>query len=322
MKNIDHPLSNWIPYKLIETDKEAYFEWIYLADVNFAEPFFTDTIAKCNGHKFNSKQNKAVSTVENLIEWSQELESVELRSLVFHVSRCGSTMLSQCFAASAQNIMISEAPIIDQVLRSDYFGLDKKTALIKAVLNFLGQKRFPQQKHLIVKLDAWHIFNAGYFRSIFPEVPFGLLYRNPTEVLKSHQKMMGMHMVPNLIPPSVFGISSQEIEETSFRQYGALVLEKYFQGFLDFYETNQNAAILNYNDGMKNALEKFISFIDIEYSHEELEKMLERLKQHSKDKNTVFTGDLFKEETLQIDFSKLNILHEKLNNTLLEHLEH
>ncbi|RXM46764.1 sulfotransferase family protein [Flavobacterium sp. YO64] len=322
MKNIDHPLSNWIPYKLIENDNELFFEWIYLSDEKIIAPFFQETISKCKAYEFNSKRVKVVSTLENLIEWSQELESVPLKTLVFHVSRCGSTMLSQCLATSSENIMISEGPIIDQILRCPNLDLDKKTNLLKAVLQFLGQKRSPEQKYLIVKLDAWHIFNASYFRSVFPETPFGLLYRNPVEVLKSHQKMMGMHMVPNLIPPAVFGISFEEMEGTSFSQYGALVLEKYFQGFLDFYETDQNVTLLNYNEGMKNALEKLISFINIDYSHDELEKMWSRLKQHSKNKDVAFEGDLFKEEELSIDFSKLDFLHEKLNNTLLEHLEH
>ncbi|MCP2027619.1 hypothetical protein L1276_002779 [Flavobacterium sp. HSC-32F16] len=319
MENINHPLFNWIPYKLIEKDNEVYFEWLYLSDIKFAEPFFDETVSKCKSHEYNSKRIKAVSSVDNLIEWSQELESVELKSLVFHVSRCGSTMLSQCLATSSENIMISEGPIIDQILRSDNFGLEKKATLLKSVLKFLGQKRFHEQKNLILKLDAWHIFNAGYLRTVFPEIPFALLYRKPDEVLKSHQKLMGMHMVPNLIPPTVFGITNQEIEETNFQQYGALVLEKYFKGFLDFYETDRNTALLNYNEGMKNVIEKFISFIDVDYAQDELEKMFERLKKHSKNESVVFNGDSFKEEALPVDFTRLNILHKNLSNTLLEH---
>jgi len=317
MENLNHPLFNWIPYKLIEKDNEIYFEWIYLADIKYADPFFDESIAKCKSHAYNSKQFKVVSTVENLIEWSNELISVELKSLVFHVSRCGSTMLSQSLATSSENIMISEAPIIDQILRSDLFSLEKKSLLIKSVMQLLGQKRFPQQQHLIVKLDAWHIFKASYLRSIFPDIPFALLYRNPTEVLKSHQKMMGMHMVPNVLPSEIFGISVKEVHDLSFQQYGGLVLEKYFQGFLDFYKTDQNVVMLNYNDGMKAVIEKFIGFIKMDYSNDELEKIYDRLKRHSKNENAVFAGDEFKEETLQIDFSKLNILHEKLNNSLV-----
>lgn len=321
MENINHPLSNWIPYKLIEKDNEVYFEWIYLGDLKYAEPFFDETISKCRSHANNSKLFKVITTVENLLDWSNELIAVELKSLIFHVSRCGSTMLSQSLATSSENIMISEAPIIDEILRSENFDSDKKAALLKAVIAFLGQKRFPEQQHLIVKLDAWHIFNADYLRSIFTETPFALLYRNPVEVLKSHQKLTGMHMVPDLLPFEVFGISAEERNEISFHQYGALVLEKYFQAFLDFSERDKNVIKLNYNEGMKNVVQQFISFSNLDYADSELDKMYERLGTHSKNESTVFKGDSFKEDVLQIDFSKVNLLHEKLNNTLLEHLE-
>lgn len=319
MENTTHPLLHWIPYKLVEKDKNIYFEWVYLGDKKYVDPFFDETISKCKSHTYNSKPFKVVSTAKNLIEWSKELISVELKSLVFHVSRCGSTMLSQSLVTSSENIMISEAPIIDEILRSDNFGLDKKSTLMKSVLALLGQKRFPEQKNLIIKLDAWHIFSAGYLRSIFPKIPFALLYRNPIEILKSHQKMMGMHMVPNLLPSGIFGITVKEINEISFQQYGALVLEKYFQGFLEFYEGDQNVTILNFNEGMKNVVERFISFININYSSRELDKMYDRLKKYSKNGNTIFAGDLYIEEPLQIDFAKLNILHEKLNTNLLEY---
>lgn len=317
MKNSNHPVFNWIPVNLIEKDNEIYFEWIYLGDLKYADPFFDETIAKCKSHAYNSKPFKVVSTVENLIEWSGELISVELKSLVFHVSRCGSTMLSQSLASSPENIMVSEAPIIDQILRSEFFSIDKKSLLIKSVIKLLGQERFQEQQHLIIKLDAWHIFKASYLRSIFPEIPFALLYRNPIEVLKSHQKMMGMHMVPNLLPSIIFGISAKEINEISFEQYGGLVVEKYFQGFLDFYKRDQNVVMLNYNEGMKTVIEKFIAFVRVDYAHDELEKMYDRLKRHSKNENAVFAGDQFKEEALQIDFSRLDVLHKKLNNILV-----
>lgn len=313
MENINHPLLNWIPYKLIEKDNEVYFEWIYLEDKKFSDPFFEETMAICRSHFYNSTGFKAVSTTENLIDWSQQLNSVPLNSLVFHVSRCGSTMLSQSLVTSSENIVISEAPLIDQILRTDLFNEVEKRTLIKAVLKLLGQKRFPEQKYFIIKLDAWHIFKASYLRSVFPEIPFALLYRDPKEVLKSHQKMFGMHMVPHVLPSAVFGITEKEISEISIQQYGALVLEKYFQGFLDFYKEDQNTIILNYNDGMKQVIERFISFIEIKYSVNELDKMYARLNNHSKNENNVFTGDVYKSEALEIDLTKVNILHEKLS---------
>jgi len=318
MENLNHELSNWIPYKLIEKNSQVYFEWIYLSDLKFAEPFFDETISKCKSHSYNSKPFKVMTTAENLIDWAKDLFYVELKSLIFHVSRCGSTMLSQSLATSSENIMISEAPIIDEILRNNNLALNQKAALLKAVIAFLGQKRFSNQRHLIIKLDAWHIFNADFLRSVFSNIPFALLYRNPVEVLKSHQKLTGMHMVPNLLPFTIFGISAEEINEISFHQYRALVLEKYFQGFLEFYKTDNNIIKLNYNEGMKNVVQKFISFINIYYVDNELDKMYGRLEKHSKNESNVFKGDSFEEESLQVDFTQVTLLHEKLNNSFIE----
>ncbi|MBE8727072.1 sulfotransferase family protein [Flavobacterium hungaricum] len=320
MENSQQPLVNWIPNKLVEKDNGIYVEWVYLSDLKFAEPFFDETIAKCRSHAYNSKSFKVLSTIENTIDWSQEMVSVELKSLIFHISRCGSTMLSQSLATSSENIMISEAPIIDQILRNEIFGTETKTALLKAVLRFFGQKRFPKQKHLILKLDAWNIFEIDYLRSIFPNIPFALLYRNPGEVLRSHQKMAGMHMVPNLIPPAVFGITPNEIDQIDSKQYRALVLEKYFQGFLDFHQTDKNVIILNYNEGMKSVVEQFVSFIKVDYSKDEMDKMLERLKKHSKNESSVFMGDSYKDDVLIVNHKKADLLHQKLNENFSRQL--
>lgn len=320
MENSDHPLLNWIPYKLVETDDDVYFEWIYLGDKRYLDPFFDETLMKCKGHYNNSTRYKVVSSVENLIEWSTELVSVELKSLLFHVSRCGSTMMSQSLAISPQNIVVSEAPILDQIIRSTIFDLEKKRYLIKSVLLLLGQKRFSEEKNLIVKLDSWHIFQADYLRSIFPDLPFVLLYRNPSEVLKSHAKLRGTHMVPNLIPAAFFGISDQEIQTISIQQYGAVVLEKYFQAYLDFYKLDKNVSMYNYKDGMKSVLERFLSFIDADYFVEEVDQMCERLTRHSKDGDVVFKGDSFANDILEIDLTKANALYGKLDSSITEYL--
>ncbi|WP_166925456.1 sulfotransferase family protein [Flavobacterium poyangense] len=316
MENSDHPLLHWIPNKLIEKEDGVYFEWIYLNDTRYLDPFFDETLVKCVGHAPNLKRFKVVSSVQNLIDWSAQLVSAELKALVFHVSRCGSTMLAQSLAVSPQNIVIAEAPIIDAIVRSEAFDLDKKRILIKAVITLLGQKRFPEEKNLVVKLDSWHIFEANELRTIFPELPFILLYRNPSEVLKSHSKRNGMHMVPNLLPSKIFGITDKQLEELSFQQYGAVVLEKYFQAYADFQETDQNVSVYNYKEGMRDILEKVMDIIDADYYIEEVDQMYERLKKHSKNKTSTFTGDSFVSENLMIDIAKVNRLYEKLDEKL------
>jgi hypothetical protein len=48
--------------------------------------------------------------------------------------------------------------------------------------------------------------------------------------------------------------------------------------------------------------------------------MYDRLQKHSKNENDIFAGDFFKEEPLQLNFSRLVILHAKLNSIFIRHL--
>ncbi|TDW48565.1 hypothetical protein EV144_10374 [Flavobacterium sp. 270] len=320
MENIDHPLLHWIPYKLINKDGELYFEWIYLGEQRYLDPFFEDSIVKCKSHPYNSKMLKVVSTVENLIDWSAQLASTNLKAFVFHISRCGSTMLAQSLAVSPQNVVVAEAPIIDEILRSQAFDLEKKRILIKAIIALLGQKRFPEEKEMIIKLDSWHIFEAAELRILFPNLPFVLLYRNPVEVLKSHSKLKGMHMVSGILPASIFGIKEEENQNSNVHQYGVLVLEKYFEAYLKLDAKEQNISIFNYNEGMKSILERFINLVDSDYYIEEIDLMYERLKTHSKNEKSAFTGDSFTNLDQAIDVTKVVDLYEKLDLKILGEL--
>lgn len=317
MENSNHPLLHWIPFKLIEKEGEVFFEWIYLGDKRYLDPFFEDTMTKCKSHPNNSNRYKVVSSVDNLIDWAAQLASAELKAFVFHISRCGSTMLAQSLAVSPQNIVVAEAPIFDAILRSEAFDPDKKRVLLKAVIALLGQKRFPEEKYLIIKLDSWHIFQADELRSLFPELPFVLLYRNPIEVLNSHAKLKGMHMVPHVLPLTVFGLDNEDIKEATLQQYGVMVLEKYFETYFKVREKDQNISIFNYNDGMKSILERFLFVVDSEYNNEESDKMYERLNKHSKNENNVFSGDSFSNESVTADLTKVNDLYEKLNEKVI-----
>lgn len=310
MKNQQHPLYNWVPYKLLENDGQLIFEWIYLGDKKYTEPFFEETISKCRSLPYNSKRYKVLSSADLLIEWALQIEFADLKALIFHVSRCGSTMMSQLLTIPDRNIVLSEAPLIDQILRSEIIGPSEKDTLLKSVLKLLGQKRFAEQTDLIIKLDSWHIFQADWLRTSFPDLPFLILFRTPEEVLKSHAQLRGMHMVPHVIPHHTFGITAVEIQQLSFEQYGVKVQEQYLQAILAFVQKDSHVSVCDYKDGMLHALHTFNAMLKINYTEIETEKAQTRLGTHSKNPEQSFNGD--KDITVRLDISRANELYEKL----------
>jgi hypothetical protein len=71
---------------------------------------------------------------------------------------------------------------------------------------------------------------------------------------------------------------------------------------------------------MRDVVERFISFINVQYSNNELNQIYDRLKKHSKNEANIFNGDSYKDDVLLADLSKAFLLHEKLNNCFVEDL--
>jgi hypothetical protein len=287
---MNHSLHNWIPYRLHLKD-EALVEWLYIKDKKFEEPFFDETIVTCKSFDQNSKDFRSASSIDWLSEAVKSIEHIAPTAFIFHVSRCGSTLLSQLLSINDEHIVLSEVPLFDEILRT-YKG-DAGSAL-QASVKLMGQARTGKEKHLFIKLDSWHIFYWRIIRKLYPNVPFILLYRSPAEVIRSHSKLRGMHMVPGLIEPSLFGFHENEIHGIPFDEYSAKVLTRFYSAFSEVIENDKHALAVDYEEGMMNIMQKLAHHADITFSSSSLQAMEERSKYHSK-----HPGQVFSEPVLQ-----------------------
>lgn len=184
--------------------------------------------------------------MEELVEWSVTSPGLPPTAFIFHVSRCGSTLVSQLAAALPGTVVISEAPPIDDVLRAGVPD-DERVAWLRAVISALGQPRRGSERHFFVKLDAWHALEMPIIRRAFPDVPFLFVYRDPAEVIASHMRQPGMHMVPGLIDPSILGFDLQTALRIGREQYCARVLGLIYSAGLDF-SRREGALLMNYTE--------------------------------------------------------------------------
>ncbi len=284
-------LMNWMPYKLIKRNQEYFFEWIFLGENRFKEPFFEETISKCRSLRENSKGLKVISHAQAVLEWSQQLNSVKPLAFIFHVSRCGSTMLSQALTESERNIVVPEIPVLDEILRDPDMPEDLRMQLFMTVLKFLGQIRFPNQQHLILKMDSWHLMYLEQLRSYFPKLPFVILTREPEAVLKSHKRNRGMHMVPNLLPANMFGTTQDLPAPEKLDDYAAWVLKKYYLAIDQFRQTDKNMVVCDYKQGFEQIIKQYLEITNEHFNAEESKKINARLKKHSKNPEKTFSGD-------------------------------
>jgi len=220
-------LKGYIPYKISRLDNTYMVDWCRLGENRFTEPFFEQTIGRCLSHP--DQRSLLARTPLALIEdYPKHLSGLYPSGFIFHMSRCGSTLVSRMLASLPKTVVISEAPPIDVVLRLRYqdprLTEEERVLLIQQLIQALCQKRTGLETCSVIKFDAWSISELPMIERAFPGVPWIFIYRDPVEVLVSHFRKRGMHMVPGLLEPALFGMEPDEIHEMPHEEYCARVL--------------------------------------------------------------------------------------------------
>ncbi len=291
------PLHNWIPYQIAKIENEyLQCKWLNTFNLPYLDPFFDETISKCRYADPNIGKYSSVSDITVLEQWAAGLNCLTPDVIIFHVSRCGSTMVSQLMGLNPANISLAEVPFFDDILRLPYRNkdLDKSSAiaLLNAAFKFYGQKRTGKESQLIIKTDSWHISFYEDLRGVYPDVPFVFLYRSPNEVLSSHKKRHGMQTVPGLLDAELFGLNTADVTGMSAELYSIKVLEFYFKRYLQIKEEDNKAIFLDYKQGIMQIIKRIITFADLDVGSNELSLMEERSRYHSKYPDMKFAEEL------------------------------
>jgi hypothetical protein len=248
--------------------------WRYLGDKRFEEPFFHDTLR-------NLPADERYTTWTPWERLSDEGD-IAPTAFIFHVSRCGSTLLTQLLATERSCIALSEPPVIDSCLRQE--GGCSESAMRKTVAA-LGQQRSPTERHLFIKLDSWHIGSLPLFRRVFPQTPFLFLYREPAEVLASHRRLRGRQMVPDLVEQSMVG--GAVLEGGDIEGYGARVLEHFYASAVKWAD---ELLLIDYRQLPQVAWTELAEWLSLSQDTRAIAAMQARATLHSKT-SARFTGD-------------------------------
>ncbi|MGJ1433660.1 hypothetical protein ACR79M_18390 [Sphingobacterium spiritivorum] len=286
-------LYNWIPYSLKWEENEWKVLWLDLADHIIQESFFDETILNQRIYMRNRSKYQPQSAVEYILKLADELENIAPTAFVFHVSRCGSTLLSQCLATDHSNVVIPEAPILDEILRIEEFDftlLPLKEQLFKAVVKLMGQKRLAFQTKYFIKLDSWHIHFYDLLRSWYPDVPFYFLTREPEAIIASQKKRRGIHCIPGYINEKLLKVPVHPGHFENFDSFTADVLQQFYFGISTIKNTDHPLNYYyDYGWGVSEMIADFNEAIGNTLG--DLEGMRSRLMHHSKYPEQVFQAE-------------------------------
>lgn len=284
---------DWIPCRFFWQAGQPIVDWCYLDRRRFTDSFFEATLQKCMRLPFNMLFRRQ-TPVETLLEWQAARPGIPPTGFVFHMSRCGSTLVAQTLAALSQNIVLSEARPIDDVLnasrRSPTVTTAQRIEWLRAMVSVLGQKRHHDEHHLFIKFDCWHTQELPLLRAAFPETPWVFLYREPHEVMVSQMTSRGSHLVPNVVDCVRFGIDQSIALQLSPEEYSARVLAAILEAAIE-HQSVPGGMLVNYTQLPQATTTSISNHFGVTWSADELEQMRNVTQFDAKNPSMNFTDD-------------------------------
>lgn len=269
----DHGFDGWVPVRAWPEAGQWRVRCMRVDKITYAGGFFEQIIAHARGEL----REGAVWRDAPLDELSAAENTVSPSGFIFHMSRCGSTLLARLLAALTGATLISEAPPIDAVLRAhlgDAAVSDaQRIRWLRAIVGAIATSSAGNGP-LFIKFDAWSTLELPLIHRAFPQVPWVFLCREPLEVLRSHAAAPGSHMVPGVLGPLVFGWSAQTAPG-SLDEYGAAVLTRICEAAADARASCGRGCVIDYRELPDAAWNRLATFFGLHLSPDELGRMRE-----------------------------------------------
>lgn len=266
-------MNGWFPIRVYWQDGRAMVDWCRLGELRFDDPFFEGTVHRAMRHPFNDAF-RLQTPLDVLGRAEDERPGMRPAGLIFHMSRCGSTLVGRMLGALPGSLVISEPSPVDHVLRATMFDPqvtdDQRALWLRWIVGALGQRWHGDEQRYFLKLDAWHTLDLPLIERAFPGVPWVFLYRDPVEVLVSHDRQMSW-MMAAANGPHLLGLPVVEAFRVPREEYAARVLARICEAVVRHRADPRR--LVNYRLLPGAALDRIPALFGLELSDDEREAM-------------------------------------------------
>jgi len=281
----EESLKGFLPVDAVVVDGRPGLQWMNMSGVSLSEPFFQQTVDRA---KADGNRHELFTEFDVLLQLEKELDSVQPTGLIFHSSRCGSTLVANACRAINNSIVLSEANAIDKlVARFITDAGDVKTSLysvfLRGVVNALAQRRNGNEQHLFIKFACCSFAQIERIRRIWPTVPWLFLYRDPVDTIVSNLKDVPPWLLDKdrRVLASITGTTPDQVEAMSLEELCARTIGSLFSTAHGL--ANDNGMLLNYKQLSVPVISSVLSFFKVGPSTEELESIKRVSQRYSKE---------------------------------------
>lgn len=232
-------LSGFFPVRISRIDNKPFVKFAKLPLEAFDNPF----MAADPRVRMGEKPEYATTGfwLDPLLDHIIAAPHIPVGGFIFHLSRCGSTLVTQMMKTFDDLLVISEPPGISDILFQNQWIREDKAivakrfkALVLAHAHSLGFRK----KKLFIKFQEFPIFHLDIIRQAFPDIPWIFLYREPIEIMASwfeDQQDQGpflmrlhQHKMPHYLAEQL-QLDPMDVEKMSREEVGARIIAKMIQ---------------------------------------------------------------------------------------------
>jgi hypothetical protein len=338
-------VNNWIPISIDLRSSPAAVTWLEVGETAFAEPFFQQTVERFYtdhpGARGLTTGLEELLAAEAAAGWGPRTVPAgtegafwgpgpgrrEPAGFIFHMSRCGSTLVANLLRALRHSRVIAEAPALNQILGmpatssalADRRGCADALAVLRAAVYALGGR--PGGPYF-VKFSSWNVLYLPLVRAAFPEVPWVFVYRHPVEVMVANLAREGSWMRARSAPAvaaAVTGLDPGEVAGLAPEEYCARALGRFCRAAVE--SPAEGRLLVNHRDLTLALVPPLLAFFHVTASEEERAAMAAILRFDAKDpeRHRLFTQDSAARQAAASD--RVRALAEQWVMELYERLE-
>lgn len=283
-------LTTWMPVRLLRrSGEEIRVEWCHVGRTRFTEPFFEQDLHQLMRVPFNMLFRQQ-TTLEEMIAWSRQSPGIAPTGFVFHMSRCGSTLVSQMLGRLERHLVLSEPPALDTLLRATRaWPEERRVEAVQAWFSASAQPRNGEDR-FFVKLDAWHALELPLLRRAFPDTPWIFIHREPVEVLVSSLRQPGHSLIPGAMQDYLPQFDVHTSVSMPQADYIAQVLAACCKAALDQLPC-ANGLVVEYPELPGAVTDRIARHFGLSLSPAEIETMNAAASFHAKEPKTSFAPD-------------------------------
>jgi hypothetical protein len=177
-------LARWTPIRFDFSGPAPTVDWADLSTERFVEPFFDQTVARWAS---GPHARPLVRTGLEALVALDDQPSLEPAGMIFHLSRCGSTLVSRLLGTLPGVVVLAEPAPLNALLGLEPDRVDEATlvGLVRLLVRALGRRRHGDERHLVLKCTSWNVRRRAVLAAAFPDTPWIWVQRDPAHVVAS-----------------------------------------------------------------------------------------------------------------------------------------